>query len=202
METALLPLPLYETKSIGFLTSKDGERFEMLAGLDKALVEQLKQRSLNPHDKELQAYTSDKKRFGEGSYEEWYTKQRTPFALIDAGRNLAALVWFGPKPLGRKSLKYLSQEEMRHEYDKSETDWHTMVYRSYPPYRGKGLMAPFLKRAMKTYCAAYPKAKLWVGVSTNNHASIALATKLGLNMREDLLDKPAHWCAMTLEKPA
>ncbi|MDP4114320.1 MAG: hypothetical protein Q8924_19655, partial [Bacillota bacterium] len=107
-----LPIPLYATFHIGNAIGRDGDGFMVFSGLDKNLVSQLKKYSLDEGDKELQENTSDKKRFGEGSYEEWYAKNRVPFALVNAKTGtLAALAWFGPSPLGQKSLKYLSEKE-------------------------------------------------------------------------------------------
>jgi RimJ/RimL family protein N-acetyltransferase len=196
MENIVLPLPLYESKKIGPISTKDGSQLVVVIGLDKKLVEQLKRKSLDESDVDLQKNTSDRLRFGEGSYEEWYAKDRTPFALVDGEGNLAALAWFGPKPLGRKSLRFLSEEELKKEGEQKETDWHTIVYRAYDPYRGKGLMVPFVQKAIDIYKTYYPKAKLWAGVSTENPASLALARKLGFKVDSQTVDEEAHWCAM------
>src|SRR3989344_5796473 len=102
-----LPLPVYENIKIADCTSKDGEEFSIFVGLDKNLIEQLKKYSLDENDTELQKNTGDMKRFGLGSYEDWYKKERTPFALVQKNTNtLAALIWFGPKFLGKKSMKF------------------------------------------------------------------------------------------------
>ncbi|OGG73148.1 hypothetical protein A3A38_03405 [Candidatus Kaiserbacteria bacterium RIFCSPLOWO2_01_FULL_53_17] len=194
------PLPIYTAVQIGSMRGKDRDIFDIMAGLGKALVAQVRAKSLDVADVELQENTSDRKRFGEGSYEEWYGKSRTPFALVhEATGALAALVWFGPKPLGRKSLKYLSEEELRKEGQQKETQWHTLVYRSYPPFRGKGLMGAFVRFAIQKYRERYPDVKLWVGLNEANAASVALATTLGFHKREDLVDAEARWFAMTQE---
>src|SRR5262245_1922191 len=101
-------LTIFESHTIGALESKTGIPFDVVIGLSRDLVEQLKVRSLDESDTELQQNTSDRKRFGGGSYEEWYAKERTPYALVDKSGTLAAIAWYGPKPLGRKSLRYLS----------------------------------------------------------------------------------------------
>ncbi len=166
-------------------------------GLDKNLVEQLKKKSLDETDTDVQSHTSDRKRFGEGSYEEWYAKERTPFALTEEKTGvLAALAWFGPKPLGRKSLKYLSEAELAEEGRQKKSDWHTLVYRSYVPFRGKGLMTDFLKQVIAIYMEQYPNAKLWVGMNADNKASAALASKLGFEKAEELADTRSNWFAM------
>ena len=196
-----LPLPIYQSVQVGELTSKDGSFFRIVAGLDKNLVGQLKVKSLDETDIDIQSHTSDRKRFGEGSYEEWHAKERTPFALVeDKTGTLAALAWIGPKPLGRKSLKYLSETELKEEANQKKGEWHTLVYRSYAPFRGKGLMTAFLIQVIGIYAQQYPTAKLWVGMSAENVASTALATKLGFKKEESLVDEKANWFAMTKEQ--
>jgi len=198
VEPFSLPLPLFGTIKLGTLLSRDGEEFSMWIGADEEVVGKLKEKSLDESDIELQT-TSDRKRFGEGSYEEWYSKDRTPFVLLASGGELAAFVWFGPKPLGRKSLKYLSAEDAAKELEQKEDVWHTLVYRSYAPYRGKGLMTDFVRFATDVYRGHYPDAKFWVGMSADNAGSAALATKLGFQKRDDLFDAEKNWQAMTLE---
>ncbi len=194
------PLPIHTMTKIGSLTAKDGEVFSVFAGADEAVVAQLKAYSLDASDAAIQDNTSDRARFGEGSYEEWYSKDRTPFSLIhDAAGKLAAFVWFGPKPLGRKSLKYLSDDERAKELEQKEDVWHTLVYRSYAPFRGKGIMGEFTRFAIDEYLKLYPGAKLWTGMSASNEASIALSTKLGFQRRDDLFDPEKNWVAMTRE---
>ena len=96
-------------------------------------------------------------------------------------------------------LPYLSEEELRKEGQQKETQWHTLVYRSYPPFRGKGLMGAFVRFAIQKYRERYPDVKLWVGLNEANAASVALATTLGFHKREDLVDAEARWFAMTQE---
>src|SRR5688572_10691414 len=114
-----MPSPLYACQQIGTLESKDGTSFAMLRGLNQDLAQQLKERSLDASDAELEENTSDRKRFGEGAYEEWYAKGRFPFALVSPEGKLAALIWYGPDriPTG------------------DEGEWTTLAFRSYPPYR-------------------------------------------------------------------
>ena len=201
VEPFSLPLPLYGMIRLGTLGSRDGEEFSVWIGADQETVQKLKEKSLDESDVEIQKNTSDRKRFGEGSYEEWYSKDRTPFTLLSADGELAALVWFGPKPLGRKSLKYLSAEEQAKELQQKEDTWHTLVYRSYAPYRGKGLMSEFVRFATDVYREHYLSAKFWVGMSADNAGSAALASKLGYRRRDDLYDAEKNWVAMTLEQP-
>jgi len=193
------PLPLFGMIRIGTLTSRDNEEFSVWIGADKETVAKLKEKSLDTADTDIQENTSDRERFGEGSYEDWYAKDRTPFTLLAPDGSLAAFAWFGPKPLGRPSLKYLTEEERAKESEQKEDVWHTLVYRSYAPYRGKGLMTDFVRFATDEYKKHYPDAKFWVGMSADNAGSAALATKLGYIRRDDLFDAEKHWIAMTLE---
>ena len=116
-----IPLKLYDSVHIADATSRDGEVFYIFLGLNKEMVTQLKEYSLDKSDTDLQNNTSDRKRFGEGKYEDWYRKERTPFALVHKETNkLAALVWFGPKPL-------LSDG----------SNWQATSWRAYPLFFGK-----------------------------------------------------------------
>lgn len=202
MEIALLkeavpravPLPLYTSILIGRAKNKEGKPLSLYIGLDAQMVERLKHLSLDTSDTDLQENTSDLKRFGEGSYEEWYAKERVPFALVDdASSALAALAWFGPKPLARKSLKHLSEEEAKKEGEQETGDWHTIVFRSYPPFRGTGIMKEFVRMTIEVYEQLYPSARLWAGIARSNAASIALASKLGFTIDESLSD-PSWVC--------
>ncbi|MCE9541117.1 GNAT family N-acetyltransferase [Candidatus Kaiserbacteria bacterium] len=197
-----LSIPLYTSVHLGTLKQPDGTEFHVVAGLDRNLVRRLREHSLDETDTDIQKNTSDSKRFGpEGAYEEWYEKGRTPFALVHKlTGDLAALAWFGPKPIGRKSLRFLSEAELKEEGSQEVSEWHTIVYRSYKPYRGKGLMTPFMRFAMDEYLKFYPDAKLWAGLSVDNAASVALATKLGFKKSEEHSDPEKRWCAMVLEQ--
>lgn len=178
------------------MPSKTGEVFDIVIGLDHPLVDQLVSHSRNDEDDALHRHTSDRLRFGEGSYEDWFGKKRTPYALVAKNGDLAAIAWFGPKPIGRKSLRYLSEEELKKEYALGDGDAHTVVYRSYPPYRGMGLMTKFMQFVINDYKVRHPNAKLWAGVSTHNEASVALATKLGFVYSEEYSDPSNDWAAM------
>lgn len=195
------PLPIYETASLGRMTGRDGREFEILAGLDRDVVEQLRAKSLDETDTEIQRNTSDRERFGEGSYEVWYKKDRTPFALVTSDtRELAALVWFGPKPLGRKSLKHLSAEEKAQDERAMDAgEWHTIVYRSYPPFRGTGIMKQFTTTALEAYRSAFPRARFWAGIHAENPASIGFAQSLGFVIDEARSDPAHHYHVMTMD---
>ncbi len=192
-----LPIPLYAMFHIADAISSDKANFFVVAGLDENLVAQLKKYSLDDADTDLQENTSDKKRFGEGSYEEWYAKKRIPFALVNAKTGtLAALAWFGPKPLGERSMKHLSEEEREEAKKKDAGDWHTISFRCYGPYRGKGLMTAFTRFAMERYEKAFPKARLWTVANAHNKASSALAEKLGFKPLEEKSQPDGHFLVM------
>lgn len=189
-----LPLPLYHSICIGSAQTPT-HQFDVMLGLDQRLIAEVKKFSLDEADVSLQDNTSDLKRFGTGSYETWYSKGRVPFALVEKTTGaLAALVWFGPKPLGRKSMKYLSQDELQKESSVASGNWHTVVYRSYVPYRGTGIMKDFLRTATDVYLKYFPDAILWTGVSRSNPGSIALSGKLGYTIDESVSDPT--WVAM------
>lgn len=201
-EPLAFPLSLYESMPIAEAVSPDGDSFVIVAGLDRHMAGQVKHYSLSEDDLELQENTSDRKRFGEGSYEEWYSKGRVPFALMhEKSDTLTAICWFGPKPLGAKSMKYLSEEERAHEKELGAEagDWHTISYRSYNPFRGRGHMKGFVQFAIDTYLSAFPKAKLWAIFNSQNEGSISLAGKLGFKPVPEASEPDSHLRVMARE---
>jgi len=191
------PLPIYKSIEIAKSTGDMGE-FSIYVGLDKKRVAELKNLSLDKSDTDLQKNTSDLKRFGKGSYEKWYKKNRTPFALVYNDTNsLAGLIWFGPKLLGLKSLKHLSNKELTEEKNSLYGGvWHTISYRSYPNFRGKGLMKDFGIFVMGIYLKKFPNIKLWNSTNEENNAGTKYATSLGFKLNEKLSDKKANWLVM------
>ncbi len=175
------PLPLYHSVRIGEAAAKDGSRFFLYAGLTKERVAELKRLSFNETDAELQHYTSDRARFGTGSYEEWYAKGRTPFALVAAETDeLAALVLLGQKLIDSRPDK----------------NYHTISYRCYPHFRGRGLMKKFAVYAIEVYTKRMPEIKLWARILTENAASQGLAKHLGFAIDEALSDRKNHQLIM------
>lgn len=164
-EVPELPLPVYEMHEIGKADAA-GQLFFIYAGLSKELADELKTRSLDDSDKEIQRMTSDRRRFGEGSYDAWYAKSRNPFALVDQSGHLAALAWLGPEqPPPHAQL--------------GAAEWHTIAYRSYPPYRGRGVMKSFVTFALNSYAKRSPNARIWAGIHAENKASQSLSLGLG-----------------------
>ncbi|HUX35426.1 MAG TPA: GNAT family N-acetyltransferase [Candidatus Paceibacterota bacterium] len=185
-----LPLPIYESIMLATGRTNDGEEFEIVAGLDKNAAEEIKKHALDENDEELRKNTSDLKRFGESSYEEWYAKDRTSFGLIHKKTGaIAAFAWFGPEPISRKSLESAEGFETRGDGKKESGGWHTIGYRSYKPFRGKGLMKDFMKFAMKIYSESRPGFRYWLGIKPENAASIALASSLGFTISEENSDR-------------
>ena len=196
-----LPIPLYTSHTIGEMLGKDGEQYHVLAGIDQDLVPRLRELSMDDADVALQKYTSDRKRFGEGSYEDWYTKGRTPFVLLhEKTKDLAGLVWFGPKPLGLKSLKHLTDVEIASERTMDAGEWHTIVYRSYPKFRGRGLMKQFTSFAMEMYTKHYPDARLWAGMHSENATGDSFVSSLGFETLEEACDREKNWLVMVKNK--
>lgn len=167
-----LPLPIFHSIHIADAIARDGEEFSVFVGLEKKYVEQLKQLSLDKNDIDLQNNTGDRERFGEGSYEDWYKKPRTPFTLIHKKTDaLAALVWLGPSPL-------LPNQE----------NWHTVGWRSYKPFRGKGIMKVFAQFVIDFYRGKVSNTKLWIEIRNENTGSIKLATGLDFQILEEESD--------------
>lgn len=165
-----LPLPLYTSHELGKVVARTGQEFDVVVGITEVLAEQLKRLSLDMTDTELQSGTSDRSRFGEGSYEAWYSKDRTPFAAVDMEGNLAALIWFGP-------------QDPPETLGESNGTWDTVAFRSYRPYRGAGLMKSFSQLVFTTYRKLRPGRAIWLQVNTDNDPAIALYGKLGFEDR-------------------
>jgi len=188
-----LPLPLYSAIHIADAIGRDGEEFDVFIGLEKKYAEQLKKLSLDESDTELQEKTGDKNRFGLGSYEDWYKKNRTPFCLIHKRTDaLAALIWFGPKPIGAKSSKFGIEKPYE-----IQDEWHTISFRSYPAFRGKGIMKNFSKFVIEIYKNHFPNAKFWTGTDDRNTAFIKLISDLRFKVDEENSDLESHWLVMT-----
>ena len=190
-----LPLPLYTSVHVADASDHEGGKYAVFMGLEKEHAQHIKKLSLDESDVELQNNTGDRKRFGEGSYEEWYAKNRTPFILVHRQTNaIAALVWFGPKSLGKKSIKFGSEEK-----DEIQNNWHTVVWRSYPPFRGRGLMRTFTQFVMSVYEKQFSEIKFWEGMDNRNEAMIALSSKLGFKPSEENSDPKANWLVVVKE---
>ena len=192
-----LPLSIFNSIHIADGIGKDGEEFDIFIGLKKKYIEQLKNRSLDKSDDEIQNNTGDRERFGNGSYEEWYEKNRTPFCLIHKRTDtLAALVWLGPKILGKKSIKFGEETKKDEEY-LMEKNWHTISCRSYSPFRGKGLMKNFTQLAIDFYKKQFPNALFWAGMDNRNKGIIRLMSNLEFEVNEKNSELSENWLVMT-----
>jgi len=183
------PIAIYQAMPIEHITGRDGTAFTVYAGLTEEHARQLKAFSLDATDEAIQNNTSDRKRFGEGSYEEWYTDSRTPFSVVDdATSKLAALIWFGPKAVGTKSMGHLSADEQKQVASTDTGNGHTIAYRAYPPYRGAGIMKKAVEEATVAYQAVFPEAILWAIIDENNEASLGFAGALGYEVQGESKD--------------
>lgn len=190
-----LPIPIFKTIHIADAIGKDGEEFDVFIGLDEEHVAELQRLSLDESDVELQRNTGDRNRFGLGSYEEWYGKNRTPFCLVHKRTNaLATLIWFGPKDLGQKSIKFGKENDKQ---GKKENVWHTISCRSYAVFRGTGLMTNFTKFAIEVYKEKFPNVMFWSGVDVRNEGIVKLLTNLGFEVDEASSDLAENWLVMT-----
>ncbi|MDR3519930.1 MAG: hypothetical protein P4L63_03555 [Candidatus Pacebacteria bacterium] len=192
-----LPLPIFHSVHIADAISKEGEEFDVLVGLNKEQVGQLKKLSLDKNDIDIQNHTGDRERFGKGLYEEWYALNRTPFCLIHKRTDaLTALVWFGRKDLGKKSIKF-GKEEIPTNRTLFEHEWHTVSCRSYPPFRGTGLMQNFTQFSMDTYKKQFTSAMFWTGMDDRNKPIVRLMTKLEFEVDKENSDLSNNWLVMT-----
>jgi len=164
-----LPLLIFRSIRIADAIGRDGEEFGVFVGLDENHASQLREFSLNKDDVDLQNNTGDRARFGEGKYKDWYAKNRTPFCLIHKQTDaLSALVWCGPKALFPDGK-----------------NWQTVAWRSYTPFRGKGIMKNFTKFVMDIYKKSFPDAKFWIVLKRNNIGSAQLAVNLDFEVLEE-----------------
>ncbi|HEY4513591.1 MAG TPA: hypothetical protein VJH06_03725 [Candidatus Paceibacterota bacterium] len=187
-----LPLPIFNSLHIADAICQRGDEFDVLVGMEKKYAEQLKQLSEDESDVDLQNYTGDKERFVVGSYEDWYKKNRTPFILVHKQTDtLAAIIWFGPKPLGKKSMKFGSNDER-----KIDSDWHTVSFRAYPLFRGRGMMVNFTKFVFDIYRKHFPNSVFWTGSDDRNTVFLKFISELGFKIDEENSDLQAHWQVM------
>ena len=183
------PIAIYQSMPIGDIDGRDGTHFILYAGMSKEHAAQLKVFSMDDTDVDLQNNTSDRKRFGEGSYEGWYAHNRTPFSVVDTATNkLAALIWFGPKAIGTKSMRNLSDDAQENVMDADTGTEHTIAYRSYPPYRGAGIMKKAVNEATEAYQAVFPEAVIWAIIDEKNESSMGFAGALGYEVQGESED--------------
>ena len=86
-------------------------------------------------------------------------------------------------------MKHISDEERQSQNLVAPENWHTIAFRSYPPYRGTGIMRKFADAVTTVYMNYYPEGRLWTTNVRNNISSIALSEKLGYKIDESLSDE-------------
>ncbi len=139
----------------------DGRDFTIVEGLSDALVEKLTKLSQDESDTELMQNTSDRTRFSPDAYDAWLSKERYPFALVAEDGSLAALIWYGPEEMPTGGAG------------------DTIAFRSYPPYRGRGVMTDFSRFVMELHEKRRAEHQLWLATDAENVAGIRLYEKLG-----------------------
>ena len=75
-------------------------------------------------------------------------------------------------------------------------NWHTIVFRSYPPFRGKGLMKNFALFAMDIYKKHFPNAIFWLGTNDMNKGMRKLGSELNFEPDENASDLSMNWLVM------
>ena len=162
------PLGIYECVKLALMDDNNLEQFSLYAGLDHNMVADVRKCSLDAKDIEL-SKTSDRERFGTGEYTKWYSKDRVPFALYhDPTQELAGLVWCGEKELPHPDrAPHVTKP------------WVTIAYRTYPNFRGRHLLIPFLLFALAEYRAQLP-CHFWAATTAANEASKVVAQRCGL----------------------
>ncbi len=157
---------LYESTLVASAQTLEGTLFSIRLGLSEELAAKLKARSLDESDGELMNNTSDRRRFGEGSYETWFGKGRVPFALVDQAGELAALIWYGAEmPPAEAGLP--------------PGRWDTIAFRAYLPYRGAGIMGDFTRFVLAWHVEHCIDAHLWLETDATNEAGIRLYERTG-----------------------
>jgi len=152
---------------VAIRTTDEGEVFHLFCGLDTNTIRIFTEKSCDTADTELQNNTSDYVRFCEHTYDEWYAKERYPFVLMSEGKELAGIVWLGPK-----------EPPAVEGFLSAEKEWDTFAIRTYMPFRGKRLARPFASTALEIYRTLKPGRTIWLEADSENTSARALYTKL------------------------
>jgi ribosomal protein S18 acetylase RimI-like enzyme len=116
--------------------------------------------------------TSDLERFGDrNSFNEWLSKGRTIYTLLDDSDELLGIIWFGPKSLP-ENKNYLEN------LDKSKFNM-TFAIRLYEKARGRHLSRPFTNIALKKFRKKVNFDNLWLETKEDNLAASSAYEKMG-----------------------
>jgi hypothetical protein len=99
-------------------------------------------------------------------------ENQTAFSMVHKQTNaLAAVILFAPEKLMM-----------------SDENWHRLAWRSYTPFRRRGLTANFLKYAIEIYIKNFPFAKIWTRIPLDRPAKIKLLEELGFEAKSDIAE--------------
>jgi RimJ/RimL family protein N-acetyltransferase len=147
--------------------------FTIQYGLDEATITLLSARSTAYEaDPDLFRFADDSIVFGtEDKVCAWHEEEGVPkFPFVctaNEGKELAAIIWYAQRnPPIELPLR-------------DKEGWDSISMRSYPPYRGKGLMVPFGKETLHWHHVHRPEQALWLKVDAESAPAQALYRKLG-----------------------
>ena len=88
-------------------------------------------------------------------------------------------------------MKFGSNDER-----KIDSDWHTVSFRAYPLFRGRGMMVNFTKFVFDIYRKHFPNSVFWTGSDDRNTVFLKFISELGFKIDEENSDLQAHWQVM------
>jgi len=128
-------------------------------------------------DPEIKKSTSDPTRFKDrAAFDQWLTKGRIIYTLVDKNNNLFGITWFGPKiPPVKLDPKFN----------------FTFSIRLYDQARGQGLSYPFLKTTFNDVLKSSKDevTGFWLQVSKDNVPAIHTYKKIGFKKVKQIGDK-------------
>ena len=124
--------------------------------------------------------TRDKERFKDKkTYNDWLSKGRKIYTLIDTHKKLLGIIWFGIKNMP-KNIHYYSSLDTGHYTI-------TLAIRLYEHARGKGLSKIFINKAWDLYKETKeylqnPNKGIWLETNINNFPAISAYKNLGFKL--------------------